>query len=70
MYTLIISESLLRRNWEKIFWEAVRMSSTKADNRALAVCIAAFAAMLLCFAAGRAAMTAREALPWEPPNRE
>ena len=40
---------------------------TKADRRALAVCMAALAAMLLCFAAGRTAMTAREALPWEPP---
>ena len=39
----------------------------KADNRALAVCMAALCAMLLYFAAGRTAMTAREALPWEPP---
>ena len=41
-----------------------------ADRRVLAVCVAAGAAMLLCFAAGRAAMTVPDKLPWEPPNLE
>ena len=46
------------------------MKLTKADSRALAVCIAAGAAMLLCFAAGHTAMTAPDSLPWEPPAAE
>ena len=41
-------------------------SVTKADGRVLAVCVAAGAAMLLRFAAGRAAMTVPDKLPWEP----
>ena len=44
------------------------MMPVKADRRALAVCAAALASMLLCFAAGRTAMTAQEPLPWEPPS--
>ena len=40
----------------------------EADGRVLAVCAAAGAAMLLCFAAGHTAMTVPEALPWEPPG--
>ena len=41
----------------------------KADNRVLAVCMAAGAAMLLCFAARITAMTTQDSLPWEPPAR-
>ena len=43
-------------------------SVTTADRRALAVCVAALASMLLCFAAGRMAMAAQDPLPWEPPS--
>ena len=46
------------------------MRLVKADSRVLAVCMAAGAAMLLCFAAGRAAMTVPDSLPWEPPGLE
>ena len=46
------------------------MKLTKADDRVLAVCVAAGAAMLLCFAAGHTAMTALDSLPWEPPAAE
>ena len=42
-------------------------SVTTADSRVLAVCMAALCAMLVCFAVQSTAMTAREALPWEPP---
>ena len=45
-------------------------SVTTADNRALAVCMAAGAAMLLCFALRSTAMTVQESLPWEPPALE
>ena len=47
-----------------------RMRVTGADGRALAVCMAAGAAMLLCFALGRTAMTVPDRLPWEPPSLE
>ena len=43
---------------------------TRADCRVLAVCVAAGAAMLLHFAAGRTAMTVPDSLPWEPPGWE
>ena len=43
------------------------MRLANADRRVLAVCMAAGAAMLLHFAAGRAAMTVPDSLPWEPP---
>ena len=46
------------------------MKLTKADGRVLAVCVAAGAAMLLCFVLGRTAMTVPDRLPWEPPNLE
>ena len=45
-------------------------SVTKADGRVLAVCMAAGAAMLLCFAVRSTAMTVPDRLPWEPPNLE
>ena len=41
-----------------------------ADRRVLAVCMAAGAAMLLCFAARSTAMTVPDRLPWEPPAEE
>ena len=47
-----------------------RGKRTKADNRVLAVCMAAGAAMLLCFAARSTAMTVPDSLPWEPPSLE
>ena len=37
-----------------------------SDRWVPAVCVAALAAMLLCFAAGRAAMAVPDPLPWEP----
>ena len=43
---------------------------TKADIRVLAVCMAAGAAMLLCFALRSTAMTVPAPLPWEPPGLE
>ena len=43
------------------------MKWTGADRRVLAVCMAAGAAMLLCFAGRSTAMTALDPLPWEPP---
>ena len=46
------------------------MKLLKAEVRVLAVCMAAWAAMLLYFAAGRAAMTVPDSLPWEPPAPE
>ena len=46
------------------------MKLTKADVRALAVCMAAGAAMLLCFALRSTAMTVPNSLPWEPPGLE
>ena len=46
------------------------MKLTKADGRVLAVCMAAGAAMLLCFGARSTAMTAPDKLPWEPPGLE
>ena len=42
-------------------------SVTKADGRALAVCMAAGAAMLLCFVLRSTAMTVPDRLAWEPP---
>ena len=42
----------------------------KADGRVLAVCMAAGAAMLLCFALRNTAMTVLDPLPGEPPGRE
>ena len=45
-------------------------SVTKADSRVLAVCMAAGAAMLLRFSAGRTAMAVPVSLPWEPPALE
>ena len=39
----------------------------KANRRVLAVCMAAGAAMLLCFALRSTAMTVPDSLPWEPP---
>ena len=42
----------------------------KADGRVLAVCMAAGAAMLLCFAHRNTAMTVSDRLPWEPPAIE
>ena len=45
-------------------------SVTTADSRALAVCMAAGAAMLLCFALRSTAMTAQDSLPWELPALE
>ena len=41
-----------------------------AEGRVLAVCMAAGAAMLLCFATRSTAMTVPDRLPWEPPNLE
>lgn len=46
------------------------MKLTKADGRVLAVCMAAGAAMLLCFVLRSTAMTALDRLPWEPPSLE
>ena len=46
------------------------MRLANADRRVLAVCMAAGAAMLLCFAARSTAMTVPDPLPWEPPNPE
>ena len=46
------------------------MKPTGADNRVLAVCMAAGAAMLLCFALRSTAMTVPDRLPWEPPAIE
>ena len=43
---------------------------TKADNRVLAVCMAALAVMLLHFVRLSAAMTVPDSLPWEPPALE
>ena len=43
------------------------MIPTKADGRVPAVCMAALAAMLLCFALRNTAMTVPDSLPWEPP---
>ena len=43
------------------------MRLTGADNRVPAVCMAAGAAMLLCFALRSTAMTVPGSLPWEPP---
>ena len=40
-------------------------SVAKADGRALAVCMAAGAAMLLCFVQRSTAMTVPDSLPWE-----
>ena len=45
-------------------------SVTKADSRVLAVCMAAGAAMLLCFVLRSTAMTVPDRLPWEPPAVE
>ena len=42
-------------------------SVTKADARTLAVCMAALAAMLLCFVLRSTAMSDPDSLPWEPP---
>ena len=46
------------------------MDLKKSDGRVLAVCMAAGAAMLLCFAARSTAMTVPDPLPWEPPGLE
>ena len=46
------------------------MRQRKADGRMLAVCMAAGAAMLLCFAERSTAMTVPDRLPWEPPSQE
>ena len=46
------------------------MKLTGADRRILAVCMAAGAAMLLCFALRSTAMTVPDRLPWEPPGLE
>ena len=46
------------------------MKLTRADNRVLAVCVAAGAAMLLCFVWRSTAMTVPDSLPWEPPAAE
>ena len=46
------------------------MKLTNADRRVLAVCMAAGAAMLLCFAQRSTAMTVPDSLPWEPPGLE
>ena len=46
------------------------MKRIKADGRALAACMAAGAAMLLCFVLRSTAMTVPDSLPWEPPNLE
>ena len=81
MYTPIISESLPERNWEKSLGGAERMTEereavvnrrgvTAADNRVLAVCVAAGAAMLLRFVWRSTAMTVPDSLPWEPPSLE
>ena len=43
------------------------MRLTKADGRVLAVCMAAGAAMLLCFALRSTAMTIPVKLPYDPP---
>lgn len=43
------------------------MRLTKADGRVLAVCMAAGAAMLLCFALRSKAMTIPGKLPYDPP---
>ena len=43
------------------------MRLTKADGRVLAVCMAAGAAMLLCFAGRSTAMTIPGKLPYDPP---
>ena len=50
--------------------EAGQMRLTKADSRVLAVCMAAGAAMLLCFAGRSTAMTVPDSLPWGPPSLE
>ena len=42
------------------------MRLTKAYGRVLTVCVAALAAMLLCFALKSTAMTVPDKLPWEP----
>lgn len=52
------------------FWEVARVKLTKADKRTLAVCMAAGAAMLLCFVVRSTAMTVPDKLPWEPPALE
>ena len=46
------------------------MRLTKADALTLALCMAAGAAMLLCFAGRSTAMTVPDPLPWEPPAVE
>ena len=46
------------------------MRLAKPDSRVLAVCMAALAAMLLCFAQRSTAMTLPNSLPWEPPAAE
>ena len=46
------------------------MKLTGADNRVLAVCMAALAVMLLCFARQSAAMAVPDRLPWGPPGQE
>ena len=46
------------------------MGLTKSDGRVLAVCMAAGAAMLLCFVLRSTAMTVPDSLTWEPPNLE
>ena len=46
------------------------MKLIRAEVRVLAVCMAAWAAMLLCFAQRSTAMTAPDSLPWEPPALE
>ena len=46
------------------------MKLTKADGRVLAICMAAGAAMLLCFVLRSTAMTVPDKLPWEPPSLE
>ena len=46
------------------------MDLKKSDGRVLAVCMAAGAAMLLCFVLRSTAMTVPDRLPWEPPNLE
>ena len=46
------------------------MKLTGANRRVQAVCMAALAAMLLCFAVRSTAMTVPDSLPWEPPAPE
>ena len=46
------------------------MKLTKADNRVLAVCVAAGAVMLLYFVRLNTAMAVPDRLPWEPPAME